>query len=81
MSVCHTSIPQVYKIKVKGHLPPDWADWFDGMTLHTDTESAEATLRGAVVDQAALYGVLIKVRDLGLPLLSVNPIQRECSTS
>ncbi|HEY9707075.1 MAG TPA: hypothetical protein V6D48_02600 [Oculatellaceae cyanobacterium] len=81
MSTCHTSMPQVYEIKVKGHLPPDWADWFDGMTLHTDTESAETTLRGAVVDQAALYGVLVKVRDLGLPLLSVNPVQPDRSTT
>lgn len=74
-------MPQIYEIKVKGYLPLDWADWFDGMTLHTDSELAETTLRGAVVDQAALYGVLIKVRDLGLPLLSINPVQPECSTS
>lgn len=70
-----TPMPQVYEIKVKGYLSPDRAEWFNGMTLQTDAESAQTTLRGLIVDQAALYGVLVKVRDLGLPLLSVNPVQ------
>lgn len=75
-----TPMPQIYEIKVRGHLSPDWADWFDSMTLQTDTEGAETTLCGPVVDQAALYGLLVKVRDLGLPLLSVNPVKPDHST-
>ena len=60
----------VYQIRVKGHLDPQWADWFDGLTL---THRADGTtlLSGPVADQAALHGILIKIRDLGLPLLAV----------
>ena len=74
------SMPQVYEIKIKGHLSTDWADWFNGMILRTDAEGTETTLCGPVVDQAALYGLLVKVRDLGLPLLSVNPVKPDRST-
>ena len=62
--------PLVYQIRVQGHLGPHWADWFKAQTLTLDT-NGETLLTGRVVDQAALYGVLRKVRDVGLPLLSV----------
>ena len=60
-----------YEIRLKGHLEPRWADWFDGLTL-TQENDGTTVLRGSVVDQAALHGVLGKVRDLGLPLIAVN---------
>jgi hypothetical protein len=62
--------PPVYQIRIKGHLGREWADWFEGMTL-TALDNGETLLTGPVVDQAALHGVLRKVRDVGLPLLSV----------
>jgi hypothetical protein len=62
--------PMVYQIRIKGHLGREWADWFEGLTL-TALDNGETLLTGAVVDQAALHGVLRKVRDLGIPLLSV----------
>jgi len=60
----------VYQIRIKGHLEHQWADWFGGLTL-TLEDNGETLLTGAVVDQAALYGLLKKVRDLGIPLISV----------
>ena len=65
--------PGLTEIRIKGHLDNRWADWFDGLTI-TRADSGETLLRGPVVDQAALHGVLRKVRDLGLPLVSVNQI-------
>jgi hypothetical protein len=65
--------PGVYEIRLKGHLDAKWADWFDGLTI-TRADNGETLLSGPVVDQAALHGVLRKVRDLGLPLVSVNQI-------
>jgi hypothetical protein len=64
--------PGRYEIRVKGHLADRWAAWFDGMTL---TRQADGTtvLHGPVADQSALHGLLRKVSDLGLPLLSVTP--------
>ncbi len=62
--------PGLYEIRLKGHLDAKWADWFDGLTI-TRADNGETLLRGSVVDQAALHGVLRKVRDLGLPLVSV----------
>jgi hypothetical protein len=62
--------PGQYEIRLKGHLDDKWADWFEGLTI-TRADNGETLLRGSVVDQAALHGVLRKVRDLGLPLLSV----------
>lgn len=62
--------PPVYQIRIKGHLGPQWADWFDGLTV-TLEDTDETLLTGPVADQAALHGVLKKVRDLGMPLLSV----------
>src|SRR5436305_12075882 len=65
--------PALYQIRLKGHLSPQWATYFDGFTL-TNGENGEALLTGVITDQAALHGVLAKIRDLGLPLLSVNNI-------
>ena len=62
--------PLVYQIRIKGHLGREWADWFEGLAL-TALDNGETLLTGPLVDQAALHGVLRKVRDVGLPLLSV----------
>ncbi len=63
--------PGLYEIRLKGHLDDRWADWFGGLTI-TLEENGDTLLIGSVVDQAALHGLLKKVRDLGLPLLSVR---------
>ena len=60
-----------YEIRVKGHLDTRWAAWFDGLTL-THHNDGSTIIGGPVADQAALYGLLQKTRDLGLPLISVN---------
>jgi hypothetical protein len=65
-----------YEIRVLGQLNARWADWFDGMTITLDN-NGNTLLSGPVVDQAALHGLLKKVRDVGLTLLSVNPINPE----
>ncbi|MBN2005762.1 MAG: hypothetical protein JXA21_20565 [Anaerolineae bacterium] len=65
--------PTIYQIRLQGHLGREWADWFGGLTI-TLEESGDTLLTGLVRDQAALFGLLKKVRDLGLPLISVNPI-------
>jgi hypothetical protein len=65
---------QVYQIKIKGHLGADWIDWFDGLAI-TLQDNGETLLTGPVVDQAALHGLLRKVRDLGMVLLSVICLQ------
>jgi hypothetical protein len=63
---------QSIEIRVKGRIDEHWSDWFDGLTIaHTDQD--ETILTGCVVDQTALYSVLTKLRNLGLPLVSVNP--------
>ena len=64
----------VYQIRLKGHLGSQWTDWFDGLTI-TLAEDGDTLLTGPVIDQAALHGLLKKVRDLGMPLLSVNRVQ------
>ena len=69
-----TSTVQQYEIRLKGHLEARWRDRFDGMTI-TLEEDGETLLSGPVADQAALHGLLKKVRDLGLPLVSVVQIQ------
>jgi hypothetical protein len=63
----------IYEIRIKGHLGRQWADWFEGLTI-TLEEDGNTLLTGLVVDQAALHGLLKKVRDLGMPLLSVNRV-------
>ena len=68
------SQPMVYQIRIEGHLGCQWTDWFDGLTI-TLQDNGETLLTGPVVDQAALYGLLKKVRDLGMPLLSVNRVE------
>ena len=78
MSVTHASIedhdePGLYEIRIKGHLDTRWADWFEGLTI-TALNNGETLLTGIVVDQAALHGLLKKVRDLGMPLISVVSI-------
>lgn len=65
--------PEIYEIRLQGQLDTRWASWFDGLTI-TQTEDGDTVLAGPVADQAALHGLLKKVRDLGLPLLSINPI-------
>jgi hypothetical protein len=60
----------VYQIRVKSHLDSDWTDWFEGLTI-TLEEDGDTLLTGPVVDQAALHGLLKKVRDLGMPLVSI----------
>ena len=65
-----------YQIRIKGHLDAQWADWFGGLTI-TLEEDGDTLLTGPLVDQAALFGLLRKVSDLGMPLLSVNPAKRD----
>ena len=62
--------PLVYQIRIKGHLGDQWTDWFEGLTI-TLEDNGETLLTGPVVDQAALHGVLKKVRDVAMPLVSV----------
>ncbi len=64
--------PTVYEIKLKGHLDDQWQDWFGGLAI-TLQRNGDTLLTGPVVDQAALHGLLRKVRDLGMPLLSIRP--------
>ena len=63
----------VYQIRIRGHLDARWTDWFDGLTI-TLEEGGDTLLTGPVVDQAALHGLLKKVRDSGMPLLSVKSV-------
>jgi hypothetical protein len=66
--------PQVYTIRVQGHLGQEWTAWFAGLAITLD-DNGDALLTGPVVDQAALHGVLKKVRDLGMPLVSVKRVR------
>jgi hypothetical protein len=66
--------PTVYQIRIKGHLDRQWTDWFGGLTI-TLEEDGDTILTGPVIDQAALHGLLKKVRDLGMPLVSVVPVR------
>ena len=63
-----------YQIRVKGHLDDKWSDWFEGLVITLEA-NGETLLSGPVADQAALYGLLKKVRNLGLTLLSVNRVE------
>ena len=83
MSETHTSTeastedhyePVLYEIRIKGHLDDRWTDWFGGLTISLE-DNGDTLLAGPVVDQAALHGLLRKVRDLGMPLLSVKRVE------
>ena len=79
MSTTHASFedyhePERYEIRIKGHLDDRWAAWFGDLTL-TREDNGETLLTGPVVDQAALHALLRKVRDLGMPLLSVTRVR------
>jgi hypothetical protein len=71
---------QCYEIRLKGHLDDRWAEWFEGLTI-TLEEDGDTLLTGPIIDQAALHGLLKKVRDLGLPLVSVSPLEPGPSTT
>jgi hypothetical protein len=64
----------IYQIRIKGHLSREWSNWFGSLAIQL-TDNGETVLTGPVADQAALHGLLKKVRDLGLPLLSVNRVE------
>ena len=66
--------PPIYQIRIKGHLDRQWTDWFGGLVITLD-DDGNTLLTGPVVDQSALYGLVKKIRDLGMPLLSVNPVE------
>jgi hypothetical protein len=72
--ITNTGQPTIYQIRVKSHLRADWKDWFEGLSI-TLENTGNTLLTGPVVDQAALYGLLKKVRDLGMLLISVNPLE------
>jgi hypothetical protein len=72
--------PGSYEIRIKGHLDKRWAAWFEGLTI-TLEEDGDTLLTGPVIDQAALHGLLKKVRDLGMPLVSVSPLEPGFSTT
>jgi hypothetical protein len=74
MSNSPTSNSQIYEIRLKGHLDNRWSAWFEGLTI-TLEKDGDTLLTGLVVDQAALHGLLKKVRDLGMPLVSVSPLE------
>ena len=66
--------PMRYSIRVKGHLGEQWSEWFDRMTIALEADGT-TTLSGPVADQAALHGLLVRVRDLGLELISVDRVE------
>jgi len=71
---------EIYRIVVKGHLDDEWSAWFDGLTI-TLVETGETILSGPIVDQTALHGLLVKIRDLALPLLSLTRIETESESN
>jgi hypothetical protein len=70
----HANDPMIYQIRIKGHLGPQWTVWFEGLTI-TLEDNGDTLLTGPILDQAALHGLLKKLRDLGIPLLSVNVVE------
>ena len=74
------SQPIAYQIRIKGHVGPQWTDWFGGLAI-TLEDNGDTLLTGPVVDQAALHGLLRTVRDLGIPLVSVRPVQQDLSVA
>lgn len=75
----HTATVQ-YELRVKGHLGDRWAAWFDGLSL-TNSEDGSTVIRGPVIDQAALHGVLQKLRDIGIPLISLVQLRPEAPSA
>ena len=76
MSKTDPNEAMVYQIRLEGHLGCEWTDWFEGMTI-TLGDMGDTLLTGPVADQAALYGLLRKMRDLGMPLVSINRVESE----
>jgi hypothetical protein len=74
------SEPGIYKIRIKGHLDDKWADKFEGLNI-TLEDNGDTLLSGPVIDQAALHGLLKKIRDLGMPLVSVSSLEQSPSTT
>jgi len=74
-----SSQPMAYQIRITGQLGSRWADWFEGLTITLD--GGDTLITGPVVDQAALHGLLKRVRDLGMPLVSVSPVESGPSTT
>ena len=72
-SEINTGQPVIYQIRIRGHLGRQWADWFGDLAI-TLEDNGDTLLTGPVVDQAALHGLLKKVRDLAMPLISVSPV-------
>jgi hypothetical protein len=70
----------IYEIRVQGHLDQRWSAWFEGLAITYDTDD-NTVLRGPLVDEAALHGVLFKVRDLAVPLLAVHRVEESASDS
>lgn len=66
--------PGIYEIRLQGHLDEQWTDWFGGLAVWLE-ENGQTVLTGPVIDQAALHGLLKKVRDLGMPLLAINRVE------
>jgi len=66
--------PHCYEIRLQGHLNGQWTDWFEGLTITMEVDGT-TLLTGPVVDQASLHGLLRKIRDLGMPLVSICPVQ------
>jgi len=69
-------VPKQYSLRVQGYLRPEWSEWFEGLTV-TCEPVGSTTLSGWVTDQAALHGLLVRIRDLGLVLLAVNQVEPE----
>jgi hypothetical protein len=69
------SKPMFYEIRVEGHIGSSWSSWFEGLTIRCE-ENGETVLTGPLPDEAALHGVLVRVRDLGLPLVEVRRVPR-----
>ncbi len=68
--------PMVYQIRLKGHLDSQWADWFEDLTITLEADG-DTLLTGPVIDQAALHGLLKKIRDLGMPLVSIIQVEQK----
>ena len=75
----HTNIPQ-YEVRVRGHLGSRWAAWFDGLRLVAEDDGT-TVIRGPLVDQAALHGLLQKLRDVGIPLVSLTQLPTDAPTT